>query len=44
MNVQCTGSESALMDCPAVGNGVNSCMHAQDAGVRCSSSGIVPGI
>ena len=34
-NVQCTGSERALMNCTASSNGVNSCTHAQDAGVRC---------
>ena len=34
-NVQCTGSERALMNCTASPNGVNSCTHSQDAGVRC---------
>ena len=34
-NVQCTGSERGLMNCTASSNGVNSCMHTQDAGVRC---------
>ena len=36
-NVQCTGSERALMNCTASSSGVNSCTHAQDAGVRCQS-------
>ena len=34
-NVQCTGSQRALMDCAASSSGNNSCTHAQDAGVRC---------
>lgn len=34
-NVQCTGSEKALMDCVSNSSGMNSCTHAQDAGVRC---------
>ncbi len=36
-NVQCTGSERALMHCIANSSGVNSCTHAQDAGVQCQS-------
>ena len=35
-NVQCTGSEQRLIDCMANSSGINSCMHTQDAGVRCS--------
>ena len=34
-NVQCTGSERILVNCTASSNGVNSCVHSQDAGVRC---------
>ena len=34
-NVECTGSERTLIDCTASSSGVNSCTHAQDAGVRC---------
>ena len=34
-NVQCTGSERKLIDCAASSSGVNSCTHAQDAGVKC---------
>ena len=34
-NVQCTGNERTLINCTASSNGVNSCTHAQDAGVRC---------
>ena len=36
-NVQCTGSERILVNCTASIGGVNSCSHAQDAGVRCPS-------
>ena len=36
-NVQCTGSQRALMDCAASSSGNDSCTHAQDAGVRCQS-------
>ena len=36
-NVQCTGNERTLINCTASSNGVNSCTHAQDAGVRCQS-------
>ena len=34
-NARCTGSEEVLTDCTANFSGVNSCTHAQDAGVRC---------
>ena len=34
-NVQCSGSERQLRDCMADSSGINSCTHAQDAGVRC---------
>ncbi len=34
-NVQCTGTERELTNCAASSSGVNSCTHAQDAGVRC---------
>ena len=36
-NVQCTGSERALINCIANSSGINSCTHAQDAGVQCQS-------
>ena len=35
-NVQCTGSERELRNCTSNSNGINSCTHAQDAGMRCS--------
>ncbi len=34
-SVRCTGIERELMSCVANSSGVNSCTHAQDAGVRC---------
>ena len=34
-NVQCTGNETALINCSASSRGINSCTHGQDAGVRC---------
>lgn len=35
-NIQCTGNETSLLDCSVASNGINSCTHARDAGVRCS--------
>ena len=34
-SVQCMGTERALSNCVANSSGINSCMHTQDAGVRC---------
>ena len=34
-NVECTGSERRLTNCLFNSSGVDSCTHAQDAGVRC---------
>ena len=34
-NVNCSGDEERLFNCIASSNGMNSCTHAQDAGVRC---------
>ena len=38
-DLQCTGSESRLIDCPHNGLGNHNCDHSQDAGIRC-----VPGM
>ena len=37
-NVQCTGTETRLRDCPANPVGTNDCSHFEDAGVTCVSS------
>ena len=34
-NVQCTGSESNLLECPSNPIGNENCDHTADAGVRC---------
>ena len=34
-DVQCTGNESKLIDCPANAIGVHGCGHSEDAGVSC---------
>ena len=36
-NVQCRGTETRLVDCPALPIGTHSCGHAEDAGVRCTT-------
>jgi len=38
-NVECTGTESRLVDCPNIGLGSHNCGHSEDAGVRCSIAG-----
>ena len=35
-DLQCTGNESRLFDCPHNGLGNHSCSHSDDAGVRCA--------
>nr|XP_054769564.1 deleted in malignant brain tumors 1 protein-like [Lytechinus pictus] len=47
-NVECTGEEWSIFNCPHNGLGVHNCSHADDAGVRCSLSNeenvtIIPG-
>ena len=37
-NVQCTGSETRLVDCPNNGIGSHNCAHFEDAGVVCSTT------
>lgn len=34
-NVQCSGTESSLANCPANAIGSHNCAHFEDAGVRC---------
>ncbi len=34
-NVQCRGTETRLIDCPANALGSHNCAHVEDAGVRC---------
>lgn len=34
-NVQCSGNERELANCTANSSGLNSCLHTQDAGIRC---------
>ena len=36
-NVQCTGSESRLVDCSHAGYGNHNCQHSEDVGLECSS-------
>ena len=33
--VNCTGAEARLIDCPASQTGLHDCSHLKDAGVRC---------
>ena len=35
-DVQCAGTESRLIDCPANALGTHNCVHSADAGVRCT--------
>ena len=38
-NVNCAGTESRLVDCPALPIGTHNCVHSEDAGVRCQPLG-----
>ena len=42
-NVNCRGTESRLIDCSANPLGNHNCVHAEDAGVRCSTTTVAPG-
>ena len=35
-NVQCTGREARLFDCPANPIGIHNCVHFEDASVHCT--------
>ena len=37
-NVQCRGTETRLIDCPANALGTHNCGHIEDAGVRCQAA------
>ena len=37
-NVQCRGTETRLIDCPANPLGSHNCVHSEDAGVRCQAA------
>lgn len=39
-NVQCTGNELYLSDCPHNGWNIHNCQHSEDAGVRCNRLGM----
>ena len=38
-NVDCDGTESRLANCPARPIGSHNCVHSEDAGARCTTSG-----
>ena len=38
-NVNCRGTETRLIDCPANPLGNHNCVHAEDAGVSCAATG-----
>ena len=35
-NVECSGTEDRVFDCPALPIGDHNCDHTEDAGVRCA--------
>ena len=37
-DLDCTGTESRLVDCHHRGLGIHNCGHSEDAGVRCSGT------
>ena len=43
-NVQCTGEEQRLLECPGSALDVDSCSHTEDAGVTCLPGKDLPNI
>ena len=42
-NVQCRGTETRLIDCPANALGSHNCVHSDDVGVRCTGDTCLEG-
>lgn len=42
-NIECTGTESRLIDCPATSLGMHNCAHHEDAGVLCIATACAQG-
>ena len=38
-DVTCDGDEASIFSCEHAGLGINSCVHSEDAGVRCENPG-----
>ena len=43
-DVQCSGTEARLIDCPGTPLGQHNCAHSEDAGVVCSTTTVTPGM
>ena len=43
-DLSCRGIEPRLVDCPHPPLGTHNCAHSEDAGVRCMSTTLVPGM
>ena len=41
-DVQCRGTETRLIDCPASQLGSHNCIHSEDAGVQCGEHARMP--
>ena len=37
-NVECSGTEWRLIDCPHNGLGIHNCQHGEDAGITCNAT------
>ena len=42
-NVDCTGDEEHLKDCPSNGLGNHNCRHSEDASVICETGNLIQG-